>query len=149
MKKVKILAVSSGGGHLTELISAIPNKYVHETVFVTSKNGHTVVSLSELNHRFIVDPHNSGFKYILNLFQSIVIVFLINPKIVISTGAGIAVPILLICRALRKRIIFIETGARISTPSKTGLLAHNISNHFFFQSEQLREFYRKGRLVRL
>lgn len=149
MKKVKILAVSSGGGHLTELMSAIPSKYLDETVFVTSKNGHTVVSLSKLNRRFIMDPHNSYLKYILNLIQSLIILALTKPRIVISTGAGIAVPILLICRVLRKRIIFIETGARISTPSQTGRLAYKISNDFFYQSESLNDIYKKGRLVRL
>lgn len=58
-----IVGISSGGGHLSELQSAIPKNYKENITYITYKNGHTKKSLQNLKYYFIIDPHNSKIKY--------------------------------------------------------------------------------------
>ena len=71
MSRKKILAISSGGGHLLELLKAIPNSYDNKVVYVTFKNGHTKETLKTKTHFFILDPHVNKFKYGINFLQSL------------------------------------------------------------------------------
>ena len=66
MSRKKILAISSGGWHLLELLKALPNSYDNKVVYVTFKNGHTKETLKTKTHFFILDPHVNKFKYGIN-----------------------------------------------------------------------------------
>lgn len=133
----KLVGISSGGGHLKELKDAIPS-YYKDVHYITFKNGHTSNSLKENKHSFIMDPHNSKIKYLINSLQSLFLFIKIRPKVIISTGAGIAIPFMIIGHILGSKIIFIETGARIYTPSKTGEFIYKYADLFIVQYEPLR-----------
>ena len=147
-KKLKklILAISSGGGHLAEIIKAIPKKYENHVVYVTYKNGHTHKTLREKPHFFVVDPHVNYFKYLMNFIQSLIIFFKVRPQIIVSTGAGIAVSILLIGYFFRRKIIYIESGARVFSPSKTGKFIYRFSNLFIIQYRTLFKHFPKSKI---
>ena len=119
MSRKKIVGISSAGGHLLELMKSIPNSYENEVIYITFKNGLTIDTLKNKSHFFIIDPHISKFKYVINFLQSLFLFIKIRPKVIISTGAGIAIPFVLIGSFFKTKIIFIETGARISKPSRT------------------------------
>ena len=139
----KMVGISSGGGHLKELKDAIPT-HQKEVHYITFKNGHTSNSLKENTHSFVLDPHNSKIKYLINALQSFLLFIKIRPKVIISTGAGIAIPFMIIGRFLGSKIIFIETGARIYTPSKTGKFIYKYADLFIVQYEPLRKKFPKS-----
>ena len=149
MSRKKILAISSGGGHLLELLKAIPNSYDNKVVYVTFKNGHTKETLKTKTHFFILDPHVNKFKYVINFLQSLFLFLKIRPKVIISTGAGIAVPLVLIGSFFKSKIIFIETGARIVTPSRTGNFLYRYSDLFIIQYKSLSKFYSNSKIASL
>jgi UDP-N-acetylglucosamine:LPS N-acetylglucosamine transferase len=136
-----IVGISSGGGHLTELIDAIPNSISKEVNYVTFKNGHITKSLQHKKHFFIIDPHISKLKYLINSFQSLLVFIYLRPKVIISTGAGIAIPFMLIGYYLGSKIIYIESGARVYTASKTGEFMHKYADLFFVQYKTMLEKY--------
>jgi len=115
-----IVGISSGGGHLSELLASIPSDIKDEITYITVKNGHTKKSLKNANHYFIVDPHTSKVKYLINLIHAFFLFIIIRPKVIISTGAGMAIPFMMIGKLFGSKLIFIETGARIYTVSKSG-----------------------------
>ena len=146
MSKKKIIAISSGGGHLTELMKSIPKKYEKNIVYITSKNGHTKKSLRGKKHFFIIDPHLNFVKYFINLFQSLGLLIKIRPSIIVSTGAGIAIPIMCLGFFLKLKLIYIETGARVYTPSRTAKFMYKLSDLFIVQYESLKPFFPKSKI---
>ena len=96
------------------------------------------------NHYFIVDPHNSKIKYFINLIQAFFLFLILRPKIIISSGAGIVIPFMMIGKLFGSKLIFIETGARIYTVSKTGTFMYRYADKFFVQYEILLNKYPKA-----
>ena len=146
MNRKKIVGISSGGGHLLELVKTIPNSYKDEITFITFKNGHTKYTLKDKPHFFVIDPHISKIKYLINFIQSFFLYVMIRPKVIISTGAGIAIPFILIGKFFKTKIIFIESGARIFKPSKTASFIYNYSDLFIIQYETLHSFFPKSKI---
>lgn len=145
----KVVGISSGGGHLKELLDAMPIYNSSRQHYVTYRNGHTENYLKDKKHSFIIDPHVSKFKYLINFIQSFVLYLRLRPKIIVSTGAGIAIPFLLIGYFFGSKNIFIESGARISNPSKTGQFLYRYSDLFIVQYAPLQEIYPKSILASL
>lgn len=141
LKSNRIVAISSGGGHLSELMKAIPSRVLEKTIFLTFKNGHTVKSLSDKKHFFVLDPHTNLLKYLYNFLQSFLLYLYLRPKIVISTGAGIAIPFMLIAFIFKSKLIYIETGARVNTASKTGKFLYKFSDLFIIQNENQKSVF--------
>jgi UDP-N-acetylglucosamine:LPS N-acetylglucosamine transferase len=56
-----------------------------------------------------------------------------HPRVVISTGAGVAVPFLWIGRVFGARVVYIESFARTSELSLTGRLVRPIAHRVFVQ----------------
>ena len=146
MSSKKIIGISSGGGHLSELIKAIPSLYENEITYITIKNGHTKNTLKDKNHHFIIDPHISKIKFLINFFQSFILFLRLRPKVIISTGAGIAIPLILIGRLFKTKIIFIESGARIFKPSKTASFIYKYSDFFIVQYQSMQSFFPKSKI---
>jgi UDP-N-acetylglucosamine:LPS N-acetylglucosamine transferase len=87
-KRKKILAVSSSGGHWTELLRLRPAFDGHEVVFVTTRAdsrtevpGHRVHIVPDANAR-------SRLRVLALLVRTLLIVLRERPDIVISTGAA-------------------------------------------------------------
>ncbi len=148
-KKIKICLISSHGGHFREIHDATKN-VIGNKYYITYKTKHTVETLRTCRHYFIIDPHKSFFKCIINTLQSFFHIFREKPNVVISTGAGIAIPTILICKyLLNSKIIFIESAANVINPSKTGSLIYKYSDLFLIQWSTLKQFYPKAKYVGL
>ena len=138
---IKICLISSHGGHLRELLNASAD-VIGQKYYVTFKTRHTVEMLVNLPHYFIIDPYKSFGKFVLNAVQSLKHTFKERPDIVISTGAGIAIPTILLCKFLLKsRIVFIESAANVINPSKTGKFLYKHVDLFMIQWPGLQKFY--------
>jgi len=149
LKKNNILAISSGGGHLMELLSSLEEIDKSQIVFVVNKTGHTKETLKKFKHYFIIDPHISKIKYIINFVHAFLIFLKVRPNYIVSTGAGIAIPMILLGKICGSKIIFIETGARIFEPSKTGKFIYKYADLFLIQHETLKKYYPKAKVGRL
>ena len=136
-----IVGISSGGGHLSELLVAIPSAIKDEITYITVENGHTKKSLKNTSHYFIIDPHTSKVKYLVNLIHAFFLFIIIRPKAIISTGAGIAIPFMMVGRLFGSKLIFIETGARVYTASKSGKFMYKYADKFFVQYKALLKKY--------
>lgn len=144
----KILAISSGGGHLTELMHSLNNSEISKDIvtYVVFETDYTKETLKGLDHYFIIDPHISKIKYLINTVWAFFLYLWIRPDVVVSTGAGIAIPMIVIAKKLGSKIIFIETGARVTTPSKTGMFAYKYSDLFIVQYKPLLKHFPKAKL---
>lgn len=146
-EKIKICLISSHGGHLHELTEATKG-VMGDVYWVTFRTKHTEALLKDRPHYFIIDPVVSKPKFILNAFQSLYHILRERPKVIVSTGAGIAVPTMLIGKFLTgSRVIYIESAAAVIEPSKTGRFMYKYADLFLIQWESLKEFYPDAKYV--
>lgn len=142
----KIMLVCSSGGHLLQLWSlSKPLWKRYDRVWVTFKKSDAESLLKQEKIYWGHYPTNRNLK---NLIRNLVLAWKIlkveQPDCVISTGAGIAVPFLVLGKLLGAKSIYIESFARKSNISLTGRLVYYFVDNFFVQSEQLAERYNKA-----
>ena len=64
-----------------------------------------------------------------------------NPDCIISTGALASYPICKLGKMRGKKIIYIESFARVDTPSLTGKLMYGVADIFIVQWEEMLQFF--------
>ena len=84
------------------------------------------------------------FKYIKLWFKSRKIYKKENPDIIISTGALISYPLLKIMHKHHKKVIYIESYARVYDLSLTAKKAYKFADLFIVQHPELKDKYPKA-----
>ncbi len=139
-KKSKILVIGAGGGHLTEALLATEGLDA-ERVFVTFKLPHTSDLLNDFKHYYLLDPHTSLWKYAVNAIQSALLMLVERPQYIVNTGGGISIACSFIGKFFGTKLIFVESGARVNTPSRTGQLMYKHADIFIVQWKPMLEHY--------
>ena len=140
---MKLCIVSSCGGHLTEVRCLKPAYASYEHFYVL--NDKTILPEDMQGKTHFISHSERDWRFIINLWEAIQILRKERPHVILSTGAGPAVPFALVGRFLfGMRIIFVETITRIERPSLTGRIMYRLANIFFYQWESLRKYFPKG-----
>lgn len=139
----QMCVICSAGGHLAEALAAISETDV-ERYFVTKQDAHIKGWLDGCRAYYVEDPHTSILGYMKNAIQSLAIFIRERPRIILTTGAGIALATCLIAKIFGSRIIFVESGARVTTMSKTGKLLYKIADVSYVQWSSLQRQYPKS-----
>ena len=148
MKKTKkVLLVSSAGGHLLQLLNIYKSlDKDHDFCWVSFKYNF-VDSL--LNNEKVYYAYERTNRNLLNLFKNIFLATKVfykeKPDIIISTGAGIALPFLLLGFISNKKNIYVESISRINSPSLTGKIVYYLSNDFFIQWPEIQKYFPKSK----
>lgn len=79
-----------------------------------------------------------------NLWSSCRILWKTKPDLIITTGVLATVPLCLLGKLLGKKLIFIESFAKVETGTLTGRILYPISDAFFVQWESMRKVYPKA-----
>ncbi len=135
--------VCSAGGHLAEALAAT-SLVKGERYFVTLDEPHVRSRLAGEVAYYVVDPHVSPRLYLLNTWQSLKVFMQRRPEVVISTGAGIALATCFLAKLTGRTLIFIESGARVTTPSRTGRMIYPIADLFLVQWKSMLKHYPKA-----
>jgi beta-1,4-N-acetylglucosaminyltransferase len=59
-----------------------------------------------------------------------------DPDVILSTGAGLAVPFFLVGKLLRRKLVYVESLTRIESVSLSGRLVYPLADEFFVQWPQ-------------
>ncbi len=144
MKKKKVCMICAPGGHFEQMkqLKQVWNTY--DCFYVTLKNPSTV-ELKE-KHYFTPYPESTNIflKYTVLLgtsFKSLFILLKERPDVVVTTGGGNVVPMCLLAKIFRKKMVYIESFARFNTASKAGRVLYKYADLFIIQHEELKEFY--------
>ena len=140
----KICFIASTGGHFEQLMMLKPLMDKNESFIVTEKTGYSVIKddrkiyyLKQVNR----NEKTFIFKMIANTISSFNIFIKEKPDVVISTGALATIPMCLLSKIFRKKVIFIESFAKITSPTLTGKLVYKFADQFYVQWESMKEFY--------
>lgn len=142
----KILFTSSSGGHLEELLQL--KELVNEKGILLTEGRHA--SKGKFKKQYFVNQINRKEKlFFMHFIQLIIYEFKIlrleEPDIVISTGALITVPISIMAKIMGKKVVYIESFARINTPSLTGKILYHFADLFIVQWKELLDVYPKAK----
>lgn len=150
-KKPSVMFICSVGGHLTQMlqIKQIFNNYNY--VLITEKTDITKNMKKKYNIRYLIHgTRKYMLKYIFielfNVFKSMYYYTIFSPEIIVTTGTHTAVPMCYISKFFGKKVIFIESFAKRTSPTKSGKLVYKIADTFVIQWESLKEVYPKAEI---
>lgn len=142
-KLPKVIVIGPGGGHLAEAMLATEGVAMNRVV-ATYCEPHTRASMSGEQLRCLIDPHGSLWKYALNAAQALWMLLKDRPQAIVSTGGGMSIATCLLGKLLGAKLIYIESGARVRSPSKTGKLLYRYADLFIVQWEPMLEVFPKA-----
>lgn len=144
---MKICIAASAGGHLTEALQLKEIWRGKKHFFISDKRINAISLAHKEKVYFIIPARRNYFKFTISFLQSLYIILRERPSVIISTGAEIGFPALLIGHYLGIKTIYIETIARINSPSLCGKLIYGKVNHFYVQWEESKKFFPKAKYV--
>lgn len=146
----KICFAASSGGHLEEIskLKALTDSY--ESFLFTEKGEFEVSGFCDK----VYYVHQMNRKELFCIFclpfligKSIFVLWKENPDCIISTGALATFPICVIGKIMGKKVIYIESLARVTHISKTGQLMKNIADLFIVQWKDLLKLVPSARYI--
>ena len=145
MKKVCFAA--STGGHFEQLMMLKPLMDKYDSFIITEKTEYSSFK-GDKKVYYLKQVNRNEKKFILKMIYNFLITIKIfvkeKPDFVISTGALATIPMCLIAKLFRKKLIFIESFAKINSPTLTGKLLYKFADQFYVQWETMLEFYPKA-----
>jgi beta-1,4-N-acetylglucosaminyltransferase len=138
---MKLLVACNPGGHFTEMMFLKESFEGHDIVFLTYENPTT----TEFPFKFhTIKRIDTNFWAMLNSFLRIfIIIKKEKPKMIISTGAEIAIPVFIIGKLMRIKMVYIESWCRVKTKSGAGRIAYYLADVFLVQWPDLVKVYGK------
>ncbi len=130
----RALLVCSPGGHLVQMLSLAPSWEGLDTTWVTLPGTDVDYLLDGQEVVRGYGPTNRSFpNFLRNLRMAWHIVRSERPDVILSTGAGLAVPFFLIGRLHRCRCVYVESLTRTHGLSLSGRMVYPLASAFFVQ----------------
>jgi UDP-N-acetylglucosamine:LPS N-acetylglucosamine transferase len=141
---VKIAIVSSCGGHLTEArcLREAYEGFAHFYVL----NDRIALPPDMEGRTYFITHAERDWRVLVNVVEAWRILRRERPALLLTTGAGPAVPFALVALCLRIPVVFVETITRVRKPSLTGRLMYVLADDFFYQWPELAPYFPRGRL---
>lgn len=144
--RADLLLVCSSGGHLLQLVALRDAWEGFSRVWVTFDKSDARSLLAGETVRFAHGPTNRSVK---NLIRNVAVAWKtirsVRPSVVLTTGAGVAVPFAWIGRLHGARLVYVESITRIHEPSLTCRLVTPIADRIYAQWPELQRAFPRAR----
>ncbi len=142
-KRLKLCLISSSGGHFEQLsmLKKLGEKY--DLFWVTESvgyRGNADYFLAQTGLKDLRMP----FKMFANCVKTLYFWYKEKPDAVVTTGTMVALPVCFLAKLHRKKVVYIESFARVRDCSRSGKLMYKFADLFIYQWEYLEEFYPNG-----
>lgn len=146
----KVCFICSSGGHFSEMskLKGVAEKFDSFLVTERTENFETdfcgnVHYIREINRkeRFFL------FRFLAVCVKEFFIFLRECPDVVVTTGALCAYPLAKIAKMFRKKVVYVESYARVNDLSLTGKKMYKFADLFLVQWQELAEKYPKARFV--
>jgi UDP-N-acetylglucosamine--N-acetylmuramyl-(pentapeptide) pyrophosphoryl-undecaprenol N-acetylglucosamine transferase len=130
---------ASAGGHL-DLLRALAPQVLDgsEPVWVTSRTPRGEALRGTASHvELLPEFGRSPLRALANLYAAARLVRRRRPRVVVSSGAGVVAAFCLLARLFGARLLYVETMARVSSPSKTARLLSKFAARVVVQWPEL------------
>jgi beta-1,4-N-acetylglucosaminyltransferase len=138
----RVMLVCSSGGHLTQLLALRPWWQELDRSWVCFDTADAVEVLRD--ERMIV-AHHPTTRNVPNLFRNLLLAVRSlrreRPDVIVSDGAGVAVPFFWLSRIFGARTVYLEVYDRLDSSTMTGRMVELVTDLFLVQwEEQLRSY---------
>jgi beta-1,4-N-acetylglucosaminyltransferase len=149
---IKIAIAASPGGHLVQVRQLAPlyEKYPH--FFFTFSNP-VAAELSKTAKVYAICNmvRCNPWSWVSGFYQSLRVAIKERPDVILTTGAGVVVMFCFLSKILGAKVIFIESMAKIESPTLTARLLYPIADLFIVQWPKLKSHFPRahywGRLL--
>lgn len=139
-KRADLLLVCSTGGHLVQLVALRDSWQRFTRAWATFDKSDARSLLADERVYYAHGPTNRSIKNLLrNLLTAWRVVGEVRPRVVLTTGAGVAVPFAWVARLRGAKVVYVESLARIEAPSLTYRLVAPIATRRYVQWPELAE----------
>jgi beta-1,4-N-acetylglucosaminyltransferase len=143
-----LLLTCSSGGHLLQLLAVRAAWETHARVWATDDRSDTRSLLADERVAWAYWPTSRTLRTLPgNLRLAWRLVRATRPRIVLTTGAGTAVPFALVARLHGARIVHIESLTRVDAPSLAGRLLAPLAPPVYVQWPELQAKVKRSRYV--
>ena len=154
-----VMFACNQGGHFSQMMALNELFEKYDSVLITDniRASKEMPALNKIRNIEIIEGENtrrgkfsgneSGSRwtfiavYIKMLFSCNKVWKKYKPKVIISTGSNIAVPLFLVGKLRGSKIIFIETRAKVFARSMTGILVRRMANQIYVQWPEMLKLY--------
>lgn len=144
---MKIVFAASSGGHYEQLMMLWPLMEKYDSILVTEKteyatgtSGIPTYYLKQINRK-----EKTFLPYLLvNSWRSLRFFFKEKPDVMITTGVLAIIPLALLMKLFRRKLIYIESFAKVHSKNMTGNLLYKFADQFYVQWEEMLELYPKA-----
>lgn len=149
--KKKIILICSDGGHLAQILELNEWFVQYDYLLITEKTPATILLKDKYNIQFLAG-RPAGKKRSIGFFMNILknalltirLILAHYPKVIITTGSHTAVPMCLIGKLLRVKVIWILSYARINSRAFAADLIYPVADKFIIQWPGVQKFYKKA-----
>ncbi len=146
-KEKKVCFVASSGGHLEEISQLRKIASMYESFLVTEKSDFEVKNFCK-RRSYIYQMNRRELLFLPKFLWLFVKAWKIlrreRPDYVITTGALVAYPFCVLAKAMKKKVVYLESFARVNHASLTGKLLYKHVDLFIVQWEDMLELYPKA-----
>lgn len=147
---MKVCFTSSSGGHFEQLLMLKDLFACYDSFLVTEQTKYNQTS-AFVSTYFLKQVNRSSifflFPLLYNVCVSIYILGKERPQVVISTGVLATIPLCVFAKLLGKKLIYIESFAKIHSATLTGKLMYRFADVFYVQWEEMLKVYPKAKYV--
>ena len=141
---MKVCFAASSGGHYEQILMLKPlmDKYesfiiTEQTLYQTQIKGKMIYYMKQVNRK-----EKKFIPYMIsNIFFSLKIYIKEKPDVIVSTGVLAMIPICLIAKAAGKKLIYIESFAKVTSATQSGKLLYRFADQFYVQWKEMLKIY--------
>lgn len=140
--------IASSGGHLTQLLALRPWWAEQERFWVSFEKADAEVALAGERKYWCHFPTNRNVvNLVRNSLLAVRVLLRERPRLLVSTGAGPAVPFFFVGKLLGARTIFVEVVDRVDRPTLTGRLVRPVTDLYLVQWPEQERFYPRAQVI--
>lgn len=140
----KICFAASSGGHFEQLMMLKPLMDKYDSFIITEKTKYNL-NTKGVPVKYLKQVNRKEKKFIILMFYnailSLFIFFKEKPDIVICTGVLSMIPMCLYAKFFEKKLIYIESYAKINSPTQSGKFLYKNADLFLVQWESMKSIY--------
>ena len=146
-KRKKVCFAASCGGHLEELLMLRPLMDRYDSFIVTEKAAYEV-AIEGIRYYYLMQVNRREWscfpRLIVNSFRSLWLCLKERPDVIVCTGVLATIPLCLLGKLFGKKLIYIETFAKVRTPTLTGRFLYRFADRFYIHWPELQAYYPKA-----
>ena len=142
------LMVCSSGGHLAQLVALRPWARSYRTRWVTFPTADATCLLEGEDLVAAAHPTTRNVPNLVrNLFLAVRLLRSDRPDVIVSTGAGVAVPFFVLGKLLGVPTVYLEVFDRLDSATLTGRLCRPFTDRMLVQWDEQVPLYRGATVI--